>query len=204
MSAHPVSLTALIVTPTLARLRRFTRDENGSQSVEFVLVFPLIVFALLAIFDWAQAFRIRAMAFEATAVVGDTLSRQTTPINQASLDGLRAVAGMVSGYGANTAIRVTQVFCESKCDDLSGRVLRMVFSRGAGMTALAEVDFAGGATRSLVPLAAEGDRIILAQARLPYDPVFGTEAKPEEVITTQITRMRFAPRLCWETCDPTS
>lgn len=183
--------------------RRLMDDEDGSQSIEFLLIVPILVWAVLATYEFTSAFRARAMAYDATAVVTDTLSRQTTPIDQADLEGLRAVAGMVSGYGGNTTIRVTQVRCTDKCDDLARRTLRVVFSHGVGMTALTDTNLASGATRNLLPLMAQGDRVVLAETQVVYRPTFSLVGlKAGQVTMAQAMRMRFAPQLCWEACNP--
>ena len=188
--------------PGIPLMRRFCRDEDGSQSVVFLLMLPLLLGAFAALYDAADAFRVRAIARDATAVVSDVLSRQTAPIDQTDLDGLRAVTRQLTGMEEDVGLRITQLRCRKKCDDPGARKLEVVFSKGSGMAPLTSQDFSAPEMQDSVPMLLKGDRVILVQTRLDYPLLFKTPLGHETIETAHATRMRFTPRLCWDSCNP--
>ena len=188
--------------PDIPLARRFARNEEGSQSVVFLLMLPLLLGAFAALYDATDAFRVRAIARDATAVVSDVLSRQTAPIDQTDLDGLRAVARQLTGLEEEVGLRITQLRCSGTCEDPGARTLEVVFSRGAGIAPLGTEDFSAAGMQDAVPMMLEGDRVVLVQTRFDYPLLFGTPLGTETIETAHVTRMRFTPRLCWESCNP--
>ncbi|MEP2987060.1 MAG: hypothetical protein ABJN39_10625 [Sulfitobacter sp.] len=182
-------------------VRRFFLKEDGSQSIAFVVMAPLLVWSICAMIAFTDAYRIRAVAADATAVVADTLSRQTTPIDSTFLEGLQAVAGRLTKYGDAVNLRVTQLRCARKCDLPADRVLRVVFSEGQGLERLRHADFQSGEMRERVPLLTHGDRIILVETSFTYEAIFNVGLEDTEINMFQATRMRFAPQLCWIECS---
>lgn len=183
-------------------LRRLGRDCRGSQAVEFVLAAPLLIWATFAFHVFTDTFRVRAVADEATAVLADVLSRQTVPIDLPALEGLRSVAAQLTGFGDEVGVRVTQLRCVTGCEDLQGRNLGVVFSQGVGLPAMVDDDLADASLQARIPLMSPGDRVVLVQTSFSHAPLFRVGLAAQTVESAQTTRMRFAPRLCWETCNP--
>ena len=190
----------------LTRLRCFAREETGSsQSLELLLVFPLLIWALCGFYVYTDAFKIRTVLTDATALIADTLSRQSVPITQDDLDGLQSVIEYMSNLSGGADLRVTQVACTKDCEDLTKRKLEVVFSHGNGYKALTTNDFALNTTHEeRVPRIDEGDRIIIVDTQMYYTPAFNFGLTAGDIETRQIVRMRFAPQLCWESCGSTS
>jgi len=182
-------------------LGAFFADEDGSQTIEFVVMVPLLVWAVISMLAFTDAYRVRAMASDATAVVADTLSRQTTPINNRHLEGLQSVAGKITGQGEAIGIRVTQVGCSRNCENLSRRVLEVSFSKSKNLEVLDNADFRSGELRDKIPLLSRGDRIVLVETGFTHKPILNAGLKESQVNMFQTTRMRFAPQLCWEECN---
>ncbi len=129
-------------------LRRARAEDCGSQSVELLIMVPILFWALFALYAFTDAVRTRAVVTDATAVIADALSRRTEPIDAADLAGLRAAAGQLSGFGGALGLRVTQLRCVEACEDAARRDLRGIFSRGDGMAPLGDGDFAARAARA--------------------------------------------------------
>jgi hypothetical protein len=187
-------------------LRRFAREETGSsQSLELLLVFPLLIWALCGFYVYTDAFKIRTVLTDATALIADTLSRQSVPITQDDLDGLQSIIEYMSNLSGGADLRITQVACIKKCEDMSKRELEVIFSRGNGYDPLTTNDFAlNSVNEDRVPRIDEGDRIVVVDTRMYYAPAFNFGLNAGDVETRQIVRMRFAPQLCWESCGTTS
>ena len=121
------------------RLKRFFSAEEGSQTIAFVVLLPLLVWSIMAMLTFTDAFRIRAMATDATAVIADSLSRQSTPIDLDDLLGLQSVAEQLTGY--EVSLRVTQVRCLRDCANLDRRIILVDFSQGVGLDRLLDEGF---------------------------------------------------------------
>lgn len=180
------------------RLKRFFSAEEGSQTIAFVVLLPLLVWSIMAMLTFTDAFRIRAMATDATAVIADSLSRQSTPIDLDDLLGLQSVAEQLTGY--EVSLRVTQVRCLRDCANLDRRIILVDFSQGVGLDSLLDLDFVAGQSRQRVPLMAEGDRLVLVETSFMHEPIARIGLEGREVSVSHATRMRFAPQLCWVSC----
>lgn len=182
-----------------AFFKRFSNAEEGSQTIPFVVMMPLLVWSIMAMLTFTDAFRARAMATDATAVIADSLSRQTTPIYTADLVGLKAVVKHLTGY--DVALRVTQLRCTRNCNDLNQRRLAVDFSQGIELDPLRNRHFRSDEERSRIPFMARGDRLILVETSFMHEPLAKVGLDGREVNVSHTTRMRFTPRLCWETCN---
>lgn len=180
-------------------LEHFRSAEEGSQTIPFVIMVPLLVWSIVAMLTFTDAFRARAMATDATAVIADSLSRQTTPIYTADLLGLKAVVKHLTGY--DVSLRVTQLRCARNCADLARRKLAVDFSKGIDLDPLRNRDFRSDEGRSRIPLMAKGDRLILVETSFMHQPLAQVGLDDREVNVSHTTRMRFTPQLCWETCN---
>ena len=180
------------------RLKRFFSAEEGSQTIAFVVLLPLLVWSIMAMLTFTDAFRIRAMATDATAVIADSLSRQSTPIGLDDLLGLQSVAEQLTDY--EVSLRVTQVRCLRDCANLDRRIILVDFSQGVGLDSLLDLDFVAGLSRQRVPLMAEGDRLVLVETSFMHEPIARIGLAGWEVSVSHATRMRFAPQLCWVSC----
>lgn len=176
----------------------FVRSEEGSQTIAFLVLLPLLVWSIMAMLTFTDAFRVRGMATDATAVVADSLSRQTTPIDADDLLGLQSVVEQLTGY--EVSLRVTQVRCILNCDSLERRILAVDFSQGIGLDSLLDLDFIAGLSRERVPLMANGDRLVLVETSFMHEPIAQIGLEGMEVNVSHATRMRFAPQLCWIRC----
>lgn len=183
-----------------ANILSFLRKEDGSQSIEFVIVVPLLVWSICSMLAFTESFRVRGVAVDATSVIADTISRQTTPIDTSYLRGLQSVAGQLTRYGDNVSLRITQLRCVKDCDKPAQRVLNVVFSEGRGLFSLTNSDFASGKFRDRLPALSQGDRVILVETSFTHKPILNVGLEESQVEMSQTTRMRFAPQLCWEKC----
>jgi len=181
------------------KFQRFCKAEDGSQTVVFVVMLPLLVWSIMAMMTFTDAFRTRAVATDATAVIADSLSRQTIPINMNDLRGLVSVAEKLTG--SDVSLRVTQLRCTRRCNDSNTRELQVDFSHGIGLNALNDRSFDVGEQRARVPLMIKGDRLVLVETSLMYEPIARIGLEGREVLVSHSTRMRFTPQLCWERCS---
>ena len=73
------------------RLRRFAAAESGALSVEAVIIFPILLWAFIAMFVFWDAFKAQNINLKATYTVADLISREDDPIDAAYVDGMNDV-----------------------------------------------------------------------------------------------------------------
>lgn len=184
----------------LKLLRRFRNEENGSMSVELVLVVPVLTWALLSTLVYFDTFRAEAISTRATLTLADMYSRETDVITPGYLNSTRSVLRVLTSAEDNPDFRVTVYRYEESTDRF-----RVVWSRNRGLSPnrnnarLAEV-------ADQLPMMADGDRAILLETRTEYEPPFsvglgilpGTNLETLEFETLITISPRFVETLCWE------
>ncbi|MEE9428012.1 MAG: hypothetical protein V3V25_07685 [Paracoccaceae bacterium] len=182
---------------------RFGKDQKGSMAVEAVLAVPMLFWAATATFTFYDAFKAQNATFRANYTISDMLSRQTQAIDLNYLNGLHSVFRyMTHTRNEATWIRISVVTCESSCADEPNRVLAWDWSHGAnGARDLDDTDLLY--YESKIPLMATGNRLILVETSRHYNPPFANflvSFAERDLASHVVTRPRFAPQLCWETC----
>ncbi len=91
----------------------FLKDQRGSGIVEFVIVFPLLIWAFVGIFLFWDVFRAMNLAQKATFIVADNLSRSSAAVKRADIDGLADLLGYLSevqpAAGESVRLRVSSI-----------------------------------------------------------------------------------------------
>ena len=187
----------------LNAFRYFRTDQRGSLSVEAVLAVPMLFWAATATFTFYDAFKAQNASYRANYTISDMLSRETDAIDQSYLDGLHKVFRYMTHTGPEDSwIRISVVRCSSLCADEDNRVLSFDWSKGAsGARDLTDTDLLF--YRTIIPLMATGNRLILVETSREYLPPFANALvsfAARDLVSHVVTRPRFAPRLCWETC----
>ncbi|MEE9388828.1 MAG: hypothetical protein V3U96_09460 [Paracoccaceae bacterium] len=183
--------------------RRFKRDQKGSMAVEAVFAFPMLFWAATAMFTFYDAYKAQNASYRANYTISDMLSRETDPIDQDYLNGVHKVFRYMTHTGSETSwLRITVVTCSDECASEENRVLSFDWSRGAnGARNLDASDLQF--YRPKIPLMATGNRLILVETSRHYTPPFANALVSfveRELVSHVVTRPRFAPQLCWETC----
>jgi hypothetical protein len=182
---------------------RFVRDEEAGLTVEAVIILPLLLWALMAMYAFYDVYRHKMLAMKANYAISDLLSRETDPINLAYINGIEDVYEFYTRSSDGDAwIRVTPVKCRRRCNNLNTRQLQRDWSRGTD----GQVSLRNGVVnrdyRDLIPLVPKGERIIMVETELTYEPLFGDYFTPIGERTMRdvvFTRPRFSPQLCWGT-----
>jgi hypothetical protein len=180
-----------ILSSLVRHLSRFGRREDGTVTVEFVLVIPLLAWCFLATFTFFSAYRTNTINVKAAYTIGDHLSRETGFITPAYLDTLGELHDFLVQSSESTRLRITAF--EYELDDDTYRV---IWSQG--------IDVGGRATnaiisdvRSALPNMPDEEIAILTEVWLDFaaqDFVGIPAATYYEAI---VTRPRFANQICW-------
>lgn len=114
------------------RFKAFLKDENGLILAETVVMLPLLIWALVAMFIYWDVFRTVNVTQKAAYSIADLLSRQRDTIPTPFLNGLQNVADFLTPGGHDVTVRITSFECISPvqfvCDENSG-TYRLLFSR---------------------------------------------------------------------------
>lgn len=110
----------------------FLRDEDGLILVEALIMLPLLIWALVAMFIYWDVFRTINITQKAAYSVADLLSRQRTDIKVDFANGLQKVVNFLTPGGHPVRVRITSIECVSttgtqKCTSSAG-TLKLLFS----------------------------------------------------------------------------
>jgi Flp pilus assembly protein TadG len=95
------------------RFVAFLRQEDGLVLVEGLLMMPLVVWALVAMFIYWDVFRTINVTQKAAYSVADLLSRQKDQISTTFLNGLQDVVDFLTPGGHPVAVRITSLQCNA-------------------------------------------------------------------------------------------
>lgn len=153
-------------------LGRFKDEDDGSMSIELVLVTPIIVWALLSTFVYFDVYRVEANANRASLVLAEMFSREDAPITAAYLNGAREVLRTLTYEENAPDYRVTVYRYRS-----SDTSYRRVWSRNRGMGG--NLTNAGlAAIKDRLPKLNTIDHAILIETRVQYDAPFSIGLGP--------------------------
>jgi len=176
-----------------AFLRTFARDERGSTAVETVIILPILFWAYLSMFAIFDAYRQHAINQKAAFTIGDIVSRQTTPIDPSFLDGMRKTLNyLTNSSNSDTAIRITSIRWDEKKKAYQRDWSKV---KGSGPKALKNNDVKNWHHR--LPVMVNGERIVLVETFVDYDPPFATGLQERTITNFVFTSPRYAPRVLW-------
>lgn len=184
------------------QIGQFRKEEEGaSQSVEFLLSFPLLVWAMLATLQYFDAFRTKLISTKATMTIADMFSRETGYVDNIYLNGTEELFKYLTYAESSPDFRVTVVYW-----DATEAAHKVVWSKNR--TSLGDLDNAKiGAYFDVIPVMGDGERAIMVETVTDYSPKFGTGIgeifrmkglEPSEIRSLQVIRPRFAPTVCWD------
>ena len=180
---------------------RFMGDERASLSVEAVLVMPFMLWAFGAMYAFFDVYHMRSLAMKGNYAVADLLSRETNALDMDYVLGTEDVFEYLTEAGDSAWIRITPVRCDENCDNEATRELGRDWSRATdGVARLSDSDV-NTDYRDVIPMIAEGERVIMLETQLDYTPPLAaslTGVGARQIYDITMTRPRFGPQLCWE------
>lgn len=173
-------------------VRRFAEDKRGSQTVEAVVMFPLLFWAMLAMLVFFDAYRQSSLNVKAAFTISDMISREVEPITPAFLNGANLLFSELARSSTSTKMRVTVVYYSSKDE----RFYRDWSRQRGGVTALTNDDVRDLADR--LPIVPNNERLIVVETWADYDPPFDVGLQRQDLYNFVFTRPRFAPQVKFE------
>ena len=173
-----------------SQLARFRDDTRGSVSVEAVLIFPLVMWSLLAMFVFFEGYRQSGISHKAANTIADMYSRETMAITPTYVDNTKAMFDILAEATTNTKIRVSVVKWSKRKNKY---LVEWSESRGGAVTALSDGDLILLADK--LPTLPPEERVVLIETWNTFEPLFNIGMDDVEIHTFVFTRLRFAPQL---------
>jgi hypothetical protein len=159
------------------RFTTFLRDEDGLILVEGLIMLPLLVWALVAMFVYWDVFRTINVSQKTAYSVADLLSRQRTDISVGFANGLQKVVNFLTPGGHPVKMRITSFECKSSsgtqaeqiCNATRGDFrLLFSFSPDNKVTALSESDIqAWKGVR--IPTLVHNESVFVVETQVDYE-----------------------------------
>jgi Flp pilus assembly protein TadG len=148
----------------LSRGRRaLARAEQGAALIEFTLVFPVLIFLLLGVVEFSEAFAVSRKLSNAAATVADLVS-QEAKVTDADLDDISKVAdALVAPFGPDKlGLVVTSVVA----DNTNNTSVSWSYAHGRGATRRTDIALPRGLTEAK-------SSVIVAETSYQFTPTIG-------------------------------
>ncbi|SFD45539.1 TadE/TadG family type IV pilus assembly protein [Roseivivax sediminis] len=180
-----------------SRAHRFLGQEDGDATVEGLLLIPVVATLFAAGWVWHDFGRQTALEQRINYTVGDMMSRETDPIDDAYIDHtFELVLAMLKSNLDKTDLRIS-VVRQTKKIDRQDPEYRVVWSETRGDRAVLSGTLTDWDDR--LPLMARNDQVIVVETWTDHQPVFTIAGLGASEITSySFTRPRFAPQVLFD------
>ncbi len=150
---------------TRNRLITFRRNEDGILTVEAIMIFPLLLFAVTSAFVVFEGFRQSASNLKAAYTLGDLVSRETQTITETYVDSLHELMEAMIKNQSELKLRLSLIVYDEEDDR---HYVRWSTTRGYDFE---WTDDNIGEIRSSLPPMPNQDTLILVETSNEYVPV---------------------------------
>ena len=172
-------------------LRGFRDETRATVAVEAVVILPLLFWAYAAMFVFFDAYKQVSINQKAAYTIGDVLSRETTAINNAYLDGVDNLFKFLVRADDTARLRVTVV----RWDENREKFRRDWSKTRGGVSPLSNAQVADMGDD--LPVMPDGERVIVVETWSRYTAPFNVGILSQDLHNRVFTRPRFAPKLVW-------
>jgi Flp pilus assembly protein TadG len=172
----------------------FSRDSEGSTPVEGVLASTFLLWWYMASFTFFDAYRQKNVTLKAAYTIADMLSRQTSTVNAAYVNGLNTVFDYLTYSNQPTVVRVSSVYFDGTTNKY-----RTVCSYSTNPVKYPKyTDATIDAQKTRLPSMPVGDTVVLVETFMAFQPVFKVGLDPMWYSTFITTRPRFASQVVFD------
>lgn len=173
--------------------RKTLRDERGSFSVEAILMFPMLVWAFMAMYVFFEGLRESNINLKATYSIADVLSRETEEINMRYLNNMNTIYSWLARTDRNTEIRVSVVIWNAETEEHE-----LYWSRGIGGVEDLTQPLVRTNVTPRVPIMADKASAIIVESWVDYNPIMTIGLQQTEIYNLVVTAPRFTDQLKFE------
>ena len=152
-------------------------------------MFPLLVWAFIAMFVFFEGLRESNINLKATYTISDLLSRETELIDQDYLDGMNTIYAWLSRSHNAVALRITVVRYDADTD-----AHIRIWSRGVSKADLTQSEVDTWITPH-VPIMADADTAIVVETWTTYSPIMDIGLTETDIHNLVVTSPRFSEQL---------
>lgn len=178
--------------------RKTVRDERGSFSVEAILMFPMLIWAFMAMYVFFEGLRESNINLKATYTVADVLSRETEEINMLYLNNMNAIYAWLARSDDAPQMRVSVVIWDDETQEHE-----LYWSRGIGGKDDLTQELVRTNVTPHVPIMADQASAIVVETWVDYTPIMEIPIMPiglreTEIYNIVVTAPRFTDQLKFE------
>lgn len=169
----------------------YLKDTTAAVSLESVIVFPMLTWAWVGTFAFFDAYRVYNTSIKATFTIADLISRQTSTVYGYDIEGMATMLEAMIRDTDGVEMRVTQILRDTSGD------YRVDWSHGTGTQAqLYTANLA--AIEDRLPDMANGERVVLVESFVDYDPAFNIAINDLTFDNFTLTRPRYAGQVPYD------
>lgn len=174
-------------------LTSLRRRQDGSATVEALLVVPMIVGAMTMAYTIHGLYRATAVETKANYAIADAVSRERRPITPEFFDTLYQLHRFVGHVELGSAVRLSVVDWNPE-----DNAYRIRWSREKSTLAAALPELNPESVAKVAPSLADYETVILMESFKEYTPFSDIGVDPAVYQTRTVTRPRFSPQVCWQ------
>jgi Flp pilus assembly pilin Flp len=106
-----------ITKKTSASGRRFAGDKRGIAAVEFSLIVPVLFIMFIGVIEVTRAVSIDRRFGKVTSMVADLLTRETDPVNAATVQGIYGIVNHIMGVWGTETLKLHITPVRAASDD---------------------------------------------------------------------------------------
>jgi hypothetical protein len=168
-----------LTTRLRAALYRLWRQEDGTLTIEFLILAPIMFWTFLATLAYFDAYRAEAISEKAAMTIADVMSQETNNISDTYLNGVYGLLKFLTYSDATPEMRVSALRYHTKDSltaDSSDDHFHVVWSEvrnggGTGVQKKLETSDVRGMTAKLPKMGNE-DRLILVETWTHYSSAY--------------------------------
>lgn len=177
----------------IKRLRAFSRETEGTVTVEFAIYVPLLLWLFAAIYTYFDAFRQETVNLKAAYTISDLISRETTTLNDTYIDSMYKMTNLLIRSDSVITLRISVV----RWDEDNNRYY-VDWSEVRGSALEAWTDATISDVQDDLPTMPDEERVILVETRNEMTPAFRVGLPDLDINNFVFTRPRFAPLVHFE------
>jgi Flp pilus assembly protein TadG len=172
------------------RLKSFSRDTEGSVSVEFAIYTPVLLGLLAAFYTFFDAFRQESINLKAAYTISDLISRETNYVNNTYLDSMYTMGTLLLRGDTTYDMRISVVRWDEADQSYYVDWSKV---RGGGFTEWTDATI--HLVKDDLPAMPDQERVILVETKNTVEPAFRVGLPTMQISNFVFTRPRFAPQV---------
>ncbi len=173
-------------------IKSFARDTDGAVAVEFVILFPMLAWALMASYTFFDGYRQSAANLKAAYTISDLISRETQGIDETYIDSMQTLFSVMTRNPAGTTMRISVIKWNGRKNKhvVKWSKVRGEFGDPLNNTTVLDI-------KDKLPKMPNQDNVILVETKDFYVPPFKVGITPKSLDNFVFTRPRFTDQVAW-------